>query len=141
MWAAPRRRMRSVISGLSDRALALGLTAGGTASIVLAFTLRAHPFDMSPAMDGVYTCGLLGIVLPLLHGVGWRRALRIAVPIAMVQLACFVSRGVMALAPLGVEALLVGLVGMVVVLLDERRDAQPLMDSPQLPSATRMLKR
>jgi hypothetical protein len=98
---------------LSDRSLAILIAVAGLVSITTAFAFRTHPFDMAPAMDGVFTCGLLAFVLPMLHGLGWRRTLQIVIPIASVQLACFVGRGVLPLAPLGVQALLCGVVGII----------------------------
>ena len=46
-----------------DRWIAIALAVGGTLMLIGAFSVRAHPFDMSPSMDGVLTCGLLGFLL------------------------------------------------------------------------------
>ncbi len=98
-----------------ERNLATLLTAAGGISVVVAFMLRAHPFNLPTAIDGVLTCGLLGFVLAILHGLGYRTALQLIAPIAAIQLIACLRYGITPFGVLGIEALLFGALGVLFI--------------------------
>jgi len=98
----------------SDRHIALLLACVGGISLVVASLASAHPFNMSPSMQGVLTCGVLGFVLAILHPLPYRQALRVMLPIVAVQLAAFAAHGINIAAAMGIEALVYGVVGLIV---------------------------
>jgi hypothetical protein len=97
---------------ISDRKLAMILAGAGPLLIAIAFARNPHPFNMLPGMDGAFTCGQLGFVLAMLHGIKFRRALQLMLPIVAIELACCIIHQVSGFAVLGVQALLYGLVGL-----------------------------
>ena len=71
---------------ITDRKIATILAVSGPLLIAIAFARTAHPFNMLPGMDGAFTCGQLGFVLAMLHGIKFRRVLQLMLPIVAIEL-------------------------------------------------------
>ena len=111
------------------------LAASGPVLIAIAFARNPHPFNMLPGMDGAFTCGQLGFVLAMLHGIKFRRALQLMLPIVAIELACCIIHQVSGFAILGVQALLYGLVGLWVTAPLRTSGVRPLgMETAEQPS-------
>jgi hypothetical protein len=117
-------------SAFSDRKLAMMLAAAGPVLIAIAFARNALPFNMLPGMDGAFTCGQLGFVLAILHGINFRRALQLMLPIVAIELACCIIHNVSGFAVLGVQALLYGLIGLWVTAPVRRASEHTLAMAP-----------
>jgi len=98
---------------LGDRNIALLLMGCGIGGIGAAVVQRpASWFHMSPGMTGVLTCGLLGFLLVVLDGNGFRRGLQIMLPIVLIQFVSSALNGVSLFWFFGVEALVFGVIGL-----------------------------
>lgn len=91
-------------------------TVVGAVGLAYAYATRSHPLDLLPGLDGTLVCGGMTLLVGLGSGRSYRETVTMMVPIAAVQAAsCALSRASMP-AVLGLEALVVGLVGLALYL-------------------------
>jgi hypothetical protein len=88
-------------------------TVAGALSLVIAPLRDKSAFVMSPGLEGCLTAGVVGLALAILGGVGYRATAALALPIFLAQYLGCRGSGEPALATLGIEALMLGLLGIV----------------------------
>jgi hypothetical protein len=88
-----------------------GLAIGGALAVGIATRAQPNALALLPGMDGCLTAGVVAFGLALLHGLSYQAALGILAPIAVIQAIGAASTGASVPAVLGVEAVVVGLVG------------------------------
>ena len=106
---------------VSDAHVALALVVMGVTGIVVGFATVAHPFDISPSLDGTLTAVQLGFVLALLHGLPFRRVLAIMAPVVGVLFIAAMRQHESAVALVGVSSLFYGLAGLGLSLVTRTR--------------------
>jgi hypothetical protein len=126
--------MASQPASRGDLPLALSLLVLGLASAAIASRQSAAAFDFIPSMDGCVTAGCVGFVLALASGAPFRQALSMLAPIVGVQLVGARVHNASLLATLGIDALVVGLIGTALAL--RARPAAPR--SPAQPQKPRL---
>lgn len=94
----------------SDLPLGLALLAVGAISVAVA-SRQDRAFDLVPSMEGCLTAGVVGFALALLAGVAYRRALVLLSPIVAIQAMGALLHNASVPAVIGIEAVVVGLVG------------------------------
>ncbi len=105
------------LASISDTTLAFIIALLGMAGLAIGFSTVAHPFDISPSLDGTLTAVQLGFVLAVLHGLGFRRALTLMAPVLLVLVAAAVRQGESVFALLGVTLTLYGVIGIGLAML------------------------
>jgi hypothetical protein len=100
---------------VSDTTLAVLTTVLGLAAVAHSVVTQREPFAMLPGMDGALTAGLLGFAFAMLHGLRYGDVLRALVPVLGIQIGGCLVHGESVVAIVGLEFLVVGLVGMVLV--------------------------
>ncbi|HZF50018.1 MAG TPA: hypothetical protein VE093_15270 [Polyangiaceae bacterium] len=88
-------------------------TVGGAAALLVAPLRDKSAFVMSPGLEGCLTAGVVGLALALAGGAGYLATALLALPILLVQLLACQGSGEPALATLGIEALMLGILGFV----------------------------
>ncbi len=106
---------------LNDTTLALVLALLGVVGLVIGFNTTAHPFHISPALDGVLAACQLGFVLALLHGLPYRRVLLTMSPVLGILVIAAQRQHESVAALVGVNLLVFGVVGLGVAMLLEPR--------------------
>jgi hypothetical protein len=84
----------------------------GAAAVAIAPAVDKSAFVMSPGLEGCLTAGVVGFALAILGGVGYLTTAAIALPIFLAQYLGCRGAGEPVLATLGLEALMLGLVGL-----------------------------
>lgn len=96
----------------SDRFnLPIILLAAGLVLLLLSPLTHRTPFVMRPGTDGALTAGALGCLLALLHGISFRRVLKLMVPIFVLQLVLCLRFGVSPLAFFGSQLVAIAIFG------------------------------
>ncbi len=116
-----------------DLPLALVLLTAGAASALVASRQSAVAFHFLPSMDGCLTAGCVGFLLALLSGASYRRALFMLLPIVSAQVLGARVHGASLFSVLGIEAMVVGGVGVVLAMhasSTARSPANPAITSP-----------
>lgn len=85
----------------------------GAVALIIAPMRDKSAFVMSPGLEGCLTAGVVGLALAILGGVGYRTTVALALPIFLAQYLGCRGSGEPVLATLGLEALLLGLLGIV----------------------------
>jgi len=67
---------------------------------------------MLPSLDGCLVVGIVSVLLALLHGLPYRSALVLVLPVVGIQLGACLAAGVSFFPMLGLELLVVGLFGL-----------------------------
>ncbi|MEM1031773.1 MAG: hypothetical protein AAGN82_15585 [Myxococcota bacterium] len=107
--------------------MAVCFTGAGVAGLGYAFLTRRDPLALLPGLDGTLVCGVLALLMLMAAGRTYREAVTALVPIAAVQVAvCTLSRTSLP-ALLGLEALVVGLVGLALSACANRAAQQRLI--------------
>jgi hypothetical protein len=88
-------------------------TVAGAFALVIATLRDKGAFVMSPGLEGCLTAGVVGLALAILGGVGYRTTVALALPIFLAQYLGCRGSGEPVLATLGLEALMLGLLGIV----------------------------
>jgi hypothetical protein len=96
-----------------SRGLGLVLALSGGAVLTAALVRDRNAMQMLPGMDGCLTAGVLALLLPLVHGLRYRTALALALPVVVLQLAACRTAGAAFLPILGPELLAYGLLGVI----------------------------
>ncbi len=109
--------MMRKLAGLSDAALGLGLAVTGMIGLAIGFSTTAHPFTISPSIDGTLMCAQFGFVLATLHGLSYRRSLGVMIPVVAVLGVAAVRQHESVYALVGVTLTLYGVVGIIRSLL------------------------
>ena len=115
------------LSEISDATLSLIVAVVGMVGIAIGFSTVAHPFNISPSLDGALMAGQLGFVLAMLHGLKFRRVLWMMAPVIGVLAVAALRQHESAFALVGVTLTLYGVVGIGLSLL---LSAEKLLTSP-----------
>lgn len=98
---------------------AFGLLVVGFLMAAYGFRMYQEPLAMLPGLDGTMIVGPLTFGLAMLHGLSYRNALNVLMPIVAVQAGvCLLHRAAWP-AILGVEAIVIGLVGVILYVLSQ----------------------
>lgn len=104
-----------------DLSLALGMLLLGATGALTATFYQPHPFSMEAGMDGCLVVGLVAMLLAMVEGLRWRKAVAVLTPVFAVQVvACYRYR-VSPIAVMGLEAMIVGALGALSELVRRRR--------------------
>ena len=106
---------------IHDHAIATFLLGIGFAALMMAQLRNANPWGMSPGMDGVMCMGILGFAVMMLHRIEYRATLTHLLPVFGIQLGCALLNGTSGFTLVGVQAVLFGVVGLLVAKPAPRR--------------------
>jgi hypothetical protein len=90
--------------------LLLAMVGGG--ALVVAVVSNRNAMQMLPGMDGSLVAGVLAALLPLLHGLRYRAAVALMLPVIAMQIVACRAGGLAFLPILGPELMVVGIIGM-----------------------------
>jgi hypothetical protein len=98
----------------SDHTVATFLLGTGIASLMVAHLRNPNMWSMTPGMDGALCMGILGFAALILHRVDYRTTLMHLLPVFGIQLGCALLNDVSGFTLVGMQALLFGVVGLLV---------------------------
>lgn len=97
--------------------IAIALTVAGVVGLFYGYATHRAPLHLLPGLDGALTVGGLVLLLGIASGRSYRETITMLIPVAAVQAgSCVLSRASMP-AVLGLEATVVGVVGIVLYLV------------------------
>ena len=98
-----------------DVSLGTVLFVGGSLSLSLGLARSPGALAMAPAMDGCLVVGALAVLLPLVAGARYPVALAMLAPVAALELLGARTHHTSALAVLGLQSAIAGLMGLLAV--------------------------
>jgi hypothetical protein len=88
------------------------ILAIGVAMVSTAVRFNPNSLNLYAGLDGMVTATVLGVALALAHPLPPRLAYALIAPVVLAELIALDRIGVASLAPVGIEALLIGAIGL-----------------------------
>ncbi|NUQ74003.1 MAG: hypothetical protein HUU21_10645 [Polyangiaceae bacterium] len=107
----------------------------GAIALIIAPLRDKSAFVMSPGLEGCLTAGVVGLALAILGGIGYRGTVALALPIFVAQFLGCRGSGEPVLATLGLEALMLGLLGIVMTPREVPAQEAPSIQAAPTPAA------